>query len=197
MTVPLIVGVGGTTSAGSSSEIALRLSLEAAQGFGFETELLAGAAIDLPAYDPRRSDAPHGAQRLLDALRRADGLIISTPSYHGGSSGLIKNALDYAEELRCDARPYLDGRAVGLIVTAHGAQGLGTALTAMRSVVHALRGWPTPYAACLNAAQEPFAQGRPARTDVTDQLALVARQVAEFARMRRALAAQDAVAPAG
>ena len=194
---PVILGIGGTTRAGSSSEIALRISLEAAEALGCEADIVAGDALDLPSYDPVREERSARAQRLVAALRRADGVLLSTPSYHCGFSGMIKNALDYAEELRCDARPYLDGRAVGLIVTAHGAQGLGTALTAMRSVVHALRGWPTPYAACLNAAQEPFAQGRPARTDVTDQLALVARQVAEFARMRRALAAQDAVAPAG
>ena len=29
-----------------------------------------------------------------DALARADGVVISTPGYHGGISGLLKNALD-------------------------------------------------------------------------------------------------------
>ena len=47
----------------------------------------------------------------------SDGLIIATPSYHGGVSGMIKNALDYIEALRDDARPYLHGRAVGANTT--------------------------------------------------------------------------------
>jgi NAD(P)H-dependent FMN reductase len=41
------------------------------------------------------NDRPPAALRLLSALRRADGLIIATPTYHGGVSGLLKNALDY------------------------------------------------------------------------------------------------------
>ncbi len=174
---------------GSSSEIALRLSLEAAQSLGCDTDLIAGAALDLPSYDPVCTERCAAAEQLVAALRRADGVILATPSYHGGFSGMIKNAIDYAEDMRGDARPYLDGRAVGVIVTAYGAQGLGTALTAMRSVVHALRGWPTPYAATLNTALQPFEEGRPASPAVADQLATVAGQVVEFAQMRRALAA--------
>lgn len=190
---PVILGIGGTTRSGSSSEIALRISLEAAEALGCEADIVAGDALDLPSYDPVREERSARAQRLVAALRRADGVLLSTPSYHCGFSGMIKNALDYAEDMRGDARPYLDGRAVGVIVTAYGAQGLGTALASMRSVIHALRGWPTPYAATLNTALQPFEEGRPTNPDVADQLAMVAGQVVEFARMRRALAAERAV----
>ena len=50
----------------------------------------------------------------MRAVSAADGLIIASPGYHGGISGLVKNALDYVEDLRGDARPYLDGRAVAV-----------------------------------------------------------------------------------
>ena len=56
----------------------------------------------------------------------------------------MKNAIDLLEDLRGDSRVYLDGRAVGCIVTAAGWQGCNTTLGAMRGIVHALRGWPTP-----------------------------------------------------
>ena len=36
--------------------------------------------------------------------RGAHALIIGSPGYHGGISGLVKNALDYLEELREDPR---------------------------------------------------------------------------------------------
>ncbi len=55
---------------------------------------------------------------MVDSIRQCDGLIVATPAYHGTLSGLVKNALDYLEELRDDERPYLDGRAVGCIVCA-------------------------------------------------------------------------------
>jgi FMN reductase len=83
--------------------------------------------------------------------------------------------------MRADHRPYFDGRAVGIVVSAYGAQALGTTLVGVRSIVHALRGWPTPFAAALNAQNRPFENGLPANADVAGQLETVARQVHGFA----------------
>ncbi len=88
------------------------------------------------------------------------------------------------EDLRDDARTYFDGRAVGCIVCADGMQSMGTALVTLRSVIHTLRGWPTPFAAALNAAAKPFASGGPLEEDVARQLAMVAGQVMDFAETR-------------
>ena len=110
-------------------------------------------------------------------------LLLSTPPK--------KLALDYAEDLRADPRAYLDGRAVGIVVTAFGAQALGTALVGVRSIVHALRGWPTPFAAAIGSQDRPFADGRPANAQVEAQLATVARQVVAFAALQRNAAAEE------
>src|SRR3546814_8041656 len=80
---------------------------------------------------------------LVAAVRDADGLILASPGYHGSISGLVKNAIDYLEETARDRRVYLHGLPVGLIATAFGWQATGGTLLAMRSIVHALRGWPT------------------------------------------------------
>ena len=146
---PHVVGLGGTTRIGSSSEAALRYTMGQIAEMGASTELIAGPLIDLPMYDPADAHRSPSARRLVQSLRRADGVVIATPSYHGALSGVIKNALDYVEDLRGDARPYFDGRAVGILITAHGAQALGTTLVGVRAIVHALRGWPTPFAATL------------------------------------------------
>jgi len=105
--------------------------------------LLCGRDIDLPAYVPGATSNAK-ANRITAELGRADGIILGTPGYHGGLSGLVKNALDYTEDLRDNQRPYLENRPVGCVVTAAGEQGGVTTLAALRSVVHALRGWPTP-----------------------------------------------------
>lgn len=175
-----IVGLGGTTRIGSSSEAALRYTMGQLAEMGASTELIIGPLIDLPMYDPSDAHRSLSARRLVQALGKADGLIIATPSYHGGLSGVIKNALDYVEDLRGDVRPYLDGRPVGILVTAHGAQALGTALVGVRSIVHALRGWPTPFAATLNAQTRPLENGMQANEEVAGQLRTVAQQVYEF-----------------
>ncbi len=183
---PFIVGLGGTTRAGSTSERALAIALEAAAAAGCDTQLLGADAMPAEAYDPTRSERSPAALALVAALRRADGVVIATPAYHGGISGLVKNAIDFTEDMKRDARPYLDGRAVGCIVVADGAQALGSTLASLRAVVHALRGWPTPFAATLNAKDKPFGgDGRAADEHAMQACRLVAAQVVQFARMVR------------
>ncbi|GIK82861.1 MAG: NADPH-dependent oxidoreductase [Alphaproteobacteria bacterium] len=171
----LILGIGGTARPESSSERALVRALQTARSMGCDVAMLSGADIDVPMYSPQGQVLSGNTARLVELMRACDGLIISSPAYHGSVSGLVKNALDYAEELRDDDRPYFDGRAVGCIATANGWQGANAALVALRSIVHALRGWPTPLGAAINT-------GGASTSDSEAQVDLIARQVVEFAR---------------
>ncbi|PYB78954.1 NADPH-dependent FMN reductase [Pseudomonas sp. LB-090624] len=154
---PLIIGIGGTTRPNSSTEKALACSLRAAALRGARTKLFGGRELAaLPPFNPEISERTAEQKAFIEAVRQADGIIIATPGYHGGVSGLVKNALDLLEDLRCDARVYFDGRAVGCIVTAAGWQGCNTTLGALRSIVHAMRGWPTPLGVTLNTAGTPM-----------------------------------------
>ncbi|WP_339947683.1 NAD(P)H-dependent oxidoreductase [uncultured Albimonas sp.] len=180
---PLIVGLGGTLRDFSSTEKALRIALDAAEAEGCETVLLAGRALDLPPYSPDDETRSEEASRLVDAIRRADGVILGSPGYHGGMSGLVKNAIDYIEDLRTDARPYLEGRAVGAVATGGGWQGAVTTMNALRDVVHALRGWNTPLGVAVNTAEPVFGpDGDCEDAKVRGQLEALGRQVAGFAR---------------
>src|SRR6185437_4198120 len=184
---PLIVGIGGTVRTPSSSERALSLALAAAEAAGARTLMIGGELLArLPIYNPNDADEPAERTALVEAVRGADGVIVATPGYHGSLSGLLKNALDSLEPLREDARPYLDGRAVGCIVVADGWQACGSALAHLRSIVHALRGWPTPLGATINSALKPFAEDG-SLTDPRDsfQVETVARQVVAFAKAWR------------
>src|SRR6187401_2824388 len=89
---PLIVGLGGTTRPGSSTEQALRCALDAARAQGAETALIAGPELVLPMFAPESPVRTHEAQRLVELLRRCDGIILASPGYHGSISGLLKNA---------------------------------------------------------------------------------------------------------
>lgn len=185
---PLIVGLGGTSRPGSTSERALQTALAHVASLGCDTLAFTGSRLPAEIYDPSLTQRSDVALALVDALRRADGLIVATPAYHGGVSGLVKNALDFAEDLRSDERIYLEGRAVGCIVCADGAQAMGSTLAALRAIVHALRGWPTPYGATLSSSHQPFGSDGLAATDATLQAcAMVAKDVVSFATMRRAL----------
>lgn len=186
---PFIVGIGGTTRPGSSSEKALRYALALAEEQGADVELFDGASLNLPMYAPESPTRSDSAQRLIVALRRAHGVILSTPCYHGSVSGLVKNALDYTEDMCRDAEPYLDGRSVGLIVCGHGWQSTGVVLSAFRSIVHALRGWPTPMGVAINTLVDRFDEpGGGIGEQSARQMSIMVGQVIEFARLRSLLA---------
>jgi FMN reductase len=123
------------------------------------------------------------ARALVEALAEADGVIVASPAYHGTVSGLVKNALDHAEDLRYADRPYLEGRAVGCIAVAGGAQAGATTLAALRAVAHALRGWPTPLGVAVDTSDRVFdAAGALDDGVVLGRLDLLADQVVGFAR---------------
>lgn len=182
MTQPLIVAVGGALRSHSSTEKALRHVLARAEALGARTRLFAGPDLDLPLYAPECAERTERAAALVEALRAADGVVLGSPGYHGSVSGLVKNVLDYAEDLRGDVRPYLDGRAVGCIGAGAGWPGATAALTGLRSIVHALRGWNTPLGVAINTAEPVFdGDGACLNPRIAGQLDAMADQVAAFA----------------
>lgn len=154
----LVVGIGGTLRAGSSSELLARAVLARCAAAGAETRMFDGPFLaKLPHFDPSAASRSDDETALVEAVRAADAVVLASPGYHGGVSGLVKNAIDLLEDLREDRRPYFDGRLVGLIVSAAGWQASGVTLAALRGIVHAMRGWPTPIGVAINSVeQKPF-----------------------------------------
>lgn len=185
---PLIVCLGGTTVTGSSTERALRIAMRAAATGGLRTRMFDGAALaKLPLYTPNVHQRTPEEQEFVSAIRESSGLIVASPGYHGSISGLVKNAIDLIEETARDARPYLNDLPVGLVATAYGWQAACSTVAALRSIVHALRGWPTPYAATINSSMCKFdEQCGCSDAAVMDQLTRVGQQVAH-AVVRRAM----------
>ena len=185
-----ILGIGGTTRQGSSSEVALHVAGRRAKELGAEMEFFAGRDLVLPMYRAQELQRSEEVTRFVEALRRADGIFLASPGYHGSISGMIKNALDYAEDLKDADPPYFEGKAVGCITCAFGWQATGTTLLALRQVVHSLRGWSTPEGVGINTASKVFApDGTCIDADVEQRLHRMAEQVVSFASMRRAATA--------
>jgi FMN reductase len=142
---PTLILLGGSLREHSRSRAMLRTSLAFAKERGVDAELLDLLELDLPMFLPDRAfeDYPIEKQdiiaRLIAAYRRADAMIWASPTYHGTVSGVFKNAIDFAELLAQDARPYLQGCAVGII-----AVNDTSTLTAMSHCVHDLRAWLAP-----------------------------------------------------
>lgn len=186
---PLIVGIGGSTSASSVTSLLLQACLDAAAARGARTTAFTGEQLaGLPIFAADGDGPVPTAGPLVAAVRAADAVIIATPGYHGGMSGLVKNAIDHLELLRDDERPYLDGRAVGVIVAASGWQACGTALVSVRSAIHALRGWPTPLGVTVNSAERYLAADGSFDEAITGALRMLATQLTDFTGWRSAAA---------
>lgn len=153
MSAPHIVALGGTLRPESSTGRLLAAALALAEARGARTTLLTGEAIAFPHYEPGNAEGNAAITHYLESLRSADAIIIGSPGYHGTLSGLVKTALDYVEQMRGDERVYFDGLPVGLIATAAGWQAAVSTLQALRTITHALRGWPTPMGVAINTLE--------------------------------------------
>ncbi|GGY05576.1 NADPH-dependent FMN reductase [Streptomyces hiroshimensis] len=181
-----IAAVGGSPRPASVSAAALRACCRRARDAGAEVTLLCGPDLDLPLYDPGAVWPPPRVRRLLDVLRTADGVLLASPTYHGGMSGLLKNALDHTEALARETPCYLDGRAAGCLTVAWNETAGAGALASLRASAHSLRAWTTPMSVVVPAGtvftpEDTCPDPRTAR-----RLDILTDQVLDFARMRAA-----------
>src|SRR3989449_5747097 len=90
-----IVGLGGSLRPTSSSRAALKTALDGAADAGAKVDLLDLRQLNLPMYDPSSEAVPESVTHLVESVYAADGMIWSSPLYHGSISGSFKNALDW------------------------------------------------------------------------------------------------------
>jgi FMN reductase len=82
--------------AGSFTRMALQVALAGAQEAGAQTRLIDLREYHLIFCDGKEDEStyPKDVFRLREDVRVAQGIILATPEYHGGYSGILKNALD-------------------------------------------------------------------------------------------------------
>lgn len=113
-----LLGLSGALRAASTNTALLR---EAARLFGDASFELAD--LNLPLYHGDEEEAhgvPASVQKLADQIAAADAVIISTPEYNKGPSGVLKNALDWVS--RTKGGPW-KGKPVAVMSAAAGRAG--------------------------------------------------------------------------
>jgi FMN reductase len=178
-----IAGICGSIRKGSYTRLSLALALRGAEEAGAQTEL-----IDLRDYrvifcDGKEDESlyPEDVFKLREAVRRAQGIILATPEYHGGYSGVLKNALDLMgfEEF--------EGKMLGLVGVSGGRLGAFGAMHSLRDVGRALHAWVIPEQASVPQAWQVFdEQGHCKDAETEKRLKEVGRQVVRFACLHTA-----------
>jgi len=97
MAHPRLLTISGSLRRGSYNRMLLR---EAARAFG--PSEVNEADLRLPLYDGDLEEAegvPEPVTALVAQIAAADGVIISSPEYNKGITGVIKNALDWVSRV--------------------------------------------------------------------------------------------------
>ena len=162
---------------------ALKLAAAAAEEAGAEVELLDVRSLDLPFYAPE-VEPSEVARSFSKTVYEADGLLWSSPMYHGTISGSFKNALDWLQLLARHEPPFLTDKVVGLIGIAGGVQGL-QAVNTMEFVVRSMRGFAVPLVVPVSAGRAFDQDGRLTDCRIVQQLSDLGREVAALCLRRR------------
>ncbi len=172
-----VVAVAGSLRDGSYSRLALERALAESAAAGAETELLDLRGWELPPFDPDVDRADAGdAEAFATRVRRADTILLGTPTYHGSYSSPLKTALDY-----CGFEEFED-RTVGLLAVAGGAFPV-TALEHLRSTCRALSAWVIPHQVAIPSARTAFEDGSLVDPELQERVATLGRRAVAYANI--------------
>lgn len=179
-----ILGIGGTMRADSLSLKALQAALSLAAERGAQTVLADVRELDLPMYNPERAleSYPSTLPWLMDEVRKADALILCSPSYHGTITGVLKNVLDALNFLNQDEPRYFGGKVVGLM--ALGANS-GNVLNDLHHSTRGLNGLSAPRTVLVPGQVIDRETGEITDVGVTNRLTSMVEQVIDLAKRLR------------
>jgi len=147
-----IVGIGGSLRPDASSYQALAVAIGRVQALGASTEVLDLRQMQLP-FCTGGDEYPGypDVVRLRETVQEADGLILATPEYHGGVSGVLKNALDLM------SFDQLSGKVTGLISVLGGPSN-SNALNELRLIMRWVHGWVIPEQIAIGQSWKAFGE---------------------------------------
>ena len=127
-----ILSFAGSLRAGSYNRLLLRAAAEEAPE-EMTIEIFDLAPIPLYNEDLEVGDGPEPVARLKEAIARADGVLIATPEYQHGISGVLKNTLDWAS--RPAGRSVLRGKPVATMGASPSPVGTARAQMQLREIL--------------------------------------------------------------
>jgi NAD(P)H-dependent FMN reductase len=147
--------IGGSTTA---DELRMPLTIVALSGSlrraSYNTALLRAAATlapadlrldvhtlhGIPPYDAdiEAQGTPAAVATLRDAIRAADGLLISTPEYNHSIPGVLKNGLDWVSRPPAEGKKTFSAKPTAMLGATPGGFGTLLGQDALLSVLHVL-----------------------------------------------------------
>jgi FMN reductase len=131
-----ILAVVGSLQRGSVTRVVIQHVAKELQGCGCMVDVLDFQREPLALYNPDTAHELPGYAALQARVERADVVILGTPDYHGGLSGVMKNFLDHFWH-------EFAGKLFATVVASH-EKGL-TATDQLRTIARQCYAWTLPY----------------------------------------------------
>lgn len=177
-----IVGIGGSLRSESYTQQALDLAAIRVKALGAKVDILDLRQMNLPFCngEDEYPDYPD-VERLRNAVKQADGLILATPEYHGSLSGVLKNALDLM------SFDQLSNKVVGL-VSVLGGQSNSNALNDLRVILRWVHSWVIPDQIAIGQAWKAFGpDGKLLDEKLSERFDVFAQSLVENTRKLRGI----------
>jgi NAD(P)H-dependent FMN reductase len=174
----LVVGLSGSLRTGSYTSLAVNIALQGAKEVGVQTEFIDLNKYNLAFCDGRKDEStyPEDVITLKRKVSEARGIILGTPEYHGGLSGVLKNAIDLM------GFDEFEGKMIGLIGVSGGTMGAANALNSLRNIGRALHAWIIPEQVSIGEAWKVFEKNVTIKDkQLEKRVKEVGRRVARFA----------------
>jgi NAD(P)H-dependent FMN reductase len=176
-----VLGIAGSIRQGSYSTQVLKMVLKEAKKYKTDTQVLDLRQVNLPIYDPSAlNESSNGnnndIEKVSNALKWADSIILSSPDYHGSMSGAIKNFLDYFWE-------EFAGKIFGYIVASH-EKGL-TVADQMRTAIRQCYGWSMPYNISINGEKDFNSKREIVNSTLVNRIKTLARDLSVYGKLIR------------
>lgn len=124
-----LLGFAGSLREGSYNKMLIRNAIEEAPEY-LKINFFDLAGIPLYNYDIEQEGDPERVGQFKEAIKDADGLLISTPEYNHGVPAVTKNAIDWASRPPKDSP--LDKKPAGILGASPGQTGTARGQSQLR-----------------------------------------------------------------
>ena len=182
-----VIAICGSLRAKSYTRMALDIVLDGAKQIGADIQLLDIRELNLIFCNSVDSDdLPADVIELRKQVKEAQGIVLGTPEYHGGYSGVLKNALDLM------GFDEFEGKMVGLVGVSAGSQGASEAINSLRTVGRTLHAWVVPEQVTIPFVESAFDdKGNCLDENIEKRLTSLGKQVARFSFLHSSSDAMD------
>jgi azobenzene reductase len=169
-----VIMIAGSNRKDASSTKVLKYIGGLLQNEGIEARLFDLHETPLPMYSPDSVHEHEHVTKLKQWMTEANAIVLATPEYHSGISGVLKNALD-----TLSGEHFAD--KVVLSVSAAGGQVGSSSLQQLQTIVRNLHGINSPEWISIGGSQQAFTSSGVPQTQAVENR--IQRAVSYFVQL--------------